>query len=289
MSRKNYNNCKFFLFAYWHDKNWKKFVGATVKIWDLAHNISSFGHKVVLFLPKYKFKKENLPFDIVEIPIIKLPILSFISFNLFLFFVLMFKFARCKPDIMYVRRGISAIPLLYARFKKIFLVFEVNDNPYRKNQSKQTNLIAYLRYKLSIKSDLSYLKLSDLNCVITKKIRNIIIHKNPALPKNKFYILPSGSNTKLFRPLSKKECRLALKLDNSNFYIGFIGTLLYYSGVETLIDAVPYIRKELPNCYFPIIGEGPHKDQLINLTIKRGLQDCITFEGQVEYETLPTY
>ena len=57
----------FFLFAYWHDPRWKGFVGATVKIWDFAQNLASFGHDVVLFLPGYKIRRSRLAFKLVEI------------------------------------------------------------------------------------------------------------------------------------------------------------------------------------------------------------------------------
>ena len=49
------NPYRFFIFAYWHDPRWKQYVGATVKIWDLANNLDNLGHEVYLFLPKYDF------------------------------------------------------------------------------------------------------------------------------------------------------------------------------------------------------------------------------------------
>jgi hypothetical protein len=88
------NRSTFLLVAYWHDPRWNKFVGATIKIWDLAHNLSSLGHNVVLFLPKYHFNRQNLPFKIIEVPFINLPILRLISFNLLLFLFLALHFAK---------------------------------------------------------------------------------------------------------------------------------------------------------------------------------------------------
>jgi len=51
----------FLLIAYWYEYQWKKFVGATVKIWDLAYNLSRIGHEVTIFLPRYGFARKNLP------------------------------------------------------------------------------------------------------------------------------------------------------------------------------------------------------------------------------------
>ena len=79
------------IFAYWHDPRWKQFVGATVKIADLAINFADANHKVILFLPKYNFNYLNKSITIIEIPFINLPILRLISFNFNLLIVLLFK------------------------------------------------------------------------------------------------------------------------------------------------------------------------------------------------------
>ena len=66
------------IFAYWHDKRWKGFVGATVKIWDLAHNMAQLGHDVVLFLPNYDYSKNNLPFRLVQVPLLDFPLFTLV-------------------------------------------------------------------------------------------------------------------------------------------------------------------------------------------------------------------
>ena len=120
----------FYIFAYWHDPRWKKFVGATIKIWDLADNLSKLGHEVVLFLPKYHFDTKNIPFRVVEIPLVNVPILRLFSFNFLLSFYLLASFSQKRPDVVYVRRMTSIIPLLYAKLRKAVLFYEVNDDPY---------------------------------------------------------------------------------------------------------------------------------------------------------------
>ena len=103
----------YFLFAYWHDYRWTKFVGASVKIWDLAQNLSALGNTVVLFLPKYQFNTINLPFKVVEVPLINKPVLRFISFNLLLIVYLIYYYAKDRPEIIYVRRMNSIVPIIF--------------------------------------------------------------------------------------------------------------------------------------------------------------------------------
>ena len=49
----NFSSTKtlFHIFGYWHDSRWNGFVGASVKIKDLAHNLAIIGNEVVFFLP----------------------------------------------------------------------------------------------------------------------------------------------------------------------------------------------------------------------------------------------
>jgi len=69
-----------FMFAYWHDRRWRKFVGATVKIWDLANYLSTKGYNVFLFLPRYDFSEVESKFTTIEVPFIDFPIIRKITF-----------------------------------------------------------------------------------------------------------------------------------------------------------------------------------------------------------------
>jgi len=166
----------FFLFAYWHDARWKQFVGASIKIWDLANNLHQLGHHVVLFLPRYGFRDLNAPFKIVEIPIIDLPFLRMLSFNLFLLFYLMFRRFGARPDVVYLRRTTTIIPMLYAKLIRTLFFFEVNDDPYHHFLSKKhAPLRERLRNELSVRLDEWNLKSSDRAFVISGEIISKIL------------------------------------------------------------------------------------------------------------------
>ena len=121
------------MFAYWHDRRWRKFVGATVKIWDLANYLSTKGYNVFLFLPRYDFSEVESKFTTIEVPFIDFPIIRKITFNIVLSLSIFREYLKWKPKFFYVRRGLSLVPLLFAKFAKIYLVYEVNDDPFRKN------------------------------------------------------------------------------------------------------------------------------------------------------------
>lgn len=278
----------YFLFAYWHDKRWKKFVGATVKIWDLAYNLASLGNDVFIFLPKYHFTQDHLPFKVIEVPVLNIPMLRSFSFSIFLIFYLLLYILKFPLDVIYVRRGISFIPLLFLKITKAVLIFEVNDDPYRKSQEVGIEWVSHLRYRLSIKIDELFLKACHIGVIITEEIKNKIIRKYPDLNK-KLIVIPSGSNLSLFTPLDKKECRSRLNFKNDTNYVGFVGSLLSYQGIDTLITASPYVLKIHPSTVFLIIGEGPMRPIWTQQIKEKGLRQSFLFCGEIEYKKVPLY
>lgn len=289
MSQEVNKGLKILIFAYWHDKGWKGFVGATVKIWDLTHHAVALGHPVVLFLPKYHFPRENLPFRLVEIPLLDIPLVRALSFNLFLALHLIRYYSTLKPDVVYIRRGMSLIPSLFARFKKALLLYEVNDDPYPDQTDLPIGPIDRFNRWLSVKTDEVSLVWCDAAFVITPEIRDKISRALPRLDRRKLYILPSGANTDLYHPLDKSQCRSKLNLEPSKKYVGFMGTLLDHQGVDVLIDAALSVLQSTPNAFFVIIGEGPMKDKWRRRVDDLSIQKDFLFTGQIDYEETPMW
>jgi len=177
-SKKDIDKYKVAIFAYWHDKGWEKFVGATVKIWDLARNTAALGHHVVLFLPRYHFAIDGLRFRLVQIPLIELPFLRALSFNFFLTSFLVLYYFKSKPDVVYVRRGISLIPSIFAKIKKSLLFYEINDDPYPERMIPTSSLISRVNAWLSLKTDELSLSICDAAFVITKKSKRRLSKRN---------------------------------------------------------------------------------------------------------------
>jgi glycosyltransferase involved in cell wall biosynthesis len=277
------------IFAYWHDKGWQKFVGATVKVWDLAHNAAALGHHVVLFLPKYHFPEENIPFRLVQIPLLDFPFFRALSFNFFLTMYLIRYFFAPKPGVVYIRRGISLIPSLFAKFRKSILFYEINDDPYPDQTNPHPGLIFHINRWISVKTDEISLSLCDAAFVISKTIKEKIVEALPNINHEKLHIMPSGANTDLYRPLDQKQCRLQLSLEPSKRYIGFMGTLLDHQGVDVLVDAAPFVIQLFPDAVFVIIGEGPMKDIWRRRVNDLCLIENFLFTGQIEYEETPLW
>ncbi len=64
----------------------------------------------------------------------------------------------------------------------------------------------------------------------------------------------------------------------------FVGRLVYYKGVDLLIDALARCRGSLI-----IVGEGPLDGPLRSQAMRRGFGDRVTFAGRVSDDDLPAY
>ena len=276
----------FLLIAYWHDYRWRRFVGATVKIWDLADNLSRLGHNVILFLPRYGFKKENLSFNVVEIPIINIPVLRPIIFSILLFIKLMLKHINNKLAIIYMRRTFTFIPLVFAKIKKIPFFFEVNDDPYKEKTDKK-GIRGLLRDVLAQKIDELNIKMADRIIVISRGIKEKILRYNPHILKKKIHCIPSGANIHLFKPMEKKSACSRIGLEEKVRYVGFVGTLLPHQGVEVLVSSAKEISKFEPDVKFIVVGEGPIKARICEKIKRMNLKDKFILTGEVDYELVP--
>ena len=74
-----------------------------------------------------------------------------------------------------------------------------------------------------------------------------------------------------------------------NHNLLFVGRLEKFKGVEFLIKAIPAVIKAFPQTTLTVIGDGPHKNDLIDLTKTLHLEDSIQFKGWIDNKELGTY
>lgn len=65
------------------------------------------------------------------------------------------------------------------------------------------------------------------------------------------------------------------------FQFIFVGRLVFYKNLELIINAINIARKNEPKIKLIIVGDGPNKKSLQDLTKKLKLEDAIKFKGYV--------
>lgn len=94
-------------------------------------------------------------------------------------------------------------------------------------------------------------------------------------------VTPFGVDIELFKPLPTDS--------NDEFVIGNVKTLRPKYGIDVLIKAAEIVIKNNPDkkIRLDIYGEGPQKDELIQLSITLGIQEKVNFKGFVQNDKLP--
>jgi len=98
-----------------------------------------------------------------------------------------------------------------------------------------------------------------------------------------------GIDTKHFTPQDDaKVLRGELGLSEKNVIV-CVGRLVHRKGQDVLIQAMPEIRKTIPNAHVLFIGEGPYQETLEKDVARLALKECVSFIGRVQYADLPRY
>ena len=106
--------------------------------------------------------------------------------------------------------------------------------------------------------------------------------------KKKIEVIPMGVNLTQFSP-KKKDLKIKQKLKIKKHMILFVGRLVEKKGLKYLIRAMPLILKENKDSKLIIIGDGPLKENLINLSKRFNLEKSIKFLGKMSNQETSKY
>jgi glycosyltransferase involved in cell wall biosynthesis len=106
---------------------------------------------------------------------------------------------------------------------------------------------------------------------------------------DRIIVLSNGADVNLFKPMDTKTAKELLALDEDTQYVCFVGALSFYEGVEYLIRSAPLILDKCPSAGFLIVGDGPSKGKLMNLTQQIGVSAKFVFTGAAPHEDVPMY
>ncbi len=106
--------------------------------------------------------------------------------------------------------------------------------------------------------------------------------------KEKIRYIPNGVDSKLFTP-EKKDNSLRKKYGITGPFLLFIGRITEKKGISYLIEAMPEVKKQIPNAKLMIIGSGELEDSLKQLSSNLNVSNSIIFTGPITNKELPKY
>ena len=106
------------------------------------------------------------------------------------------------------------------------------------------------------------------------------------LPEDKVDVVPNGIEFEDFSG-ERRAGRLRKKyVEPDRHMVLFVGRLVYEKGVQTVIEAMPEVLKQVPDVRFLVTGTGPHARSLKALAEESGLEEKVKFLGFVDTANL---
>ncbi|WP_298844947.1 glycosyltransferase family 4 protein [Clostridium sp.] len=265
------------------------------RIFEFAKKLKEFGHEVTILtaLPNYprgeifeEYKGKKVVIEEIEgIKIVRTAIYAtksnqftkrlrnYLSFT----FSSVFRGAKHidKQDVIITESpplflGFSGFVL--AKIKGAKFIFNISDL-WPESAIKLGVLHNKLFIKMSVwLEEFCYRRAAAVTCQTQGIVDDIV---NRGFDKNKIHLLTNGVDTNLFKKENRDDsfrCEIGIENKFALCYAGIHGIA---QGLQVIIEAAEIVKDE-KNIQFIFVGDGPEKQDLINLTKDKGLKN-VTF------------
>jgi len=243
-----------------------------------------FGHEVHFFNPDIVRPTFDAKVIIHPIPVVNLPLLRWIIFEIFSFFSLITNVLKFRPDHLYFRETSSFIPIVVSKLCHIPLTIEVNG--WVLEELRQTGYshwkIEYMR--LNQRINFGY---CDRIIPVSQGLKNLICANYP-VKAAKIIPVANGTDPNIFRPIPKSAVLARTSLPDTPT-VGFIGSCYHYHGVQYLIKAAPFVLNKIPDVRFVVAGDGAQLEEWKILSHDLKVNNTFTFTGKVTFNLAPYY
>jgi glycosyltransferase involved in cell wall biosynthesis len=188
--------------------------------------------------------------------------------------LLYYRFRSCSPAVVRVARGTAP---------RTRILTELNNWP--------SDLLAVSGYarpfaQLAHWGQLTCARASDAVRALTHSHRDLLVQHG--VPADRVIVAGTGVDLDGFRPADRDAACRANGLDPALRYVGFVGHLTRWQGVDVLLRAAPAILSRHREARLLIAGEGPQAENLARWAAELGCADRVTFLGAVPHERVPS-
>jgi glycosyltransferase involved in cell wall biosynthesis len=171
------------------------------------------------------------------------------------------------PDLIFLVGGV--FKLLGKRF--LFDHHDINPELYEAKFKKRDFF-----WKLLCFFEKSTFKLADVSLATNESYRTIAITRGGMNPDKVFVVRsnPSLERMKIMPPDEQLK-------KGKPYLVGYVGVMGQQEGIEYLLKAAAYLRKQRDDIHYVLIGSGPSLEMLKQQAVSMGVSDIVTFTGRV--------
>lgn len=211
-------------------------------------------------------------------------LLNYFSFVFSSFWVGLFRIRR--QDVLLVESPplfLGKTAFLLSRLKRAKMIFNVSDlwpESAEKLGLVKNRFFLWISYKLEA-------FLYRRSWIITGQTQGIVKDIQHRFPVKKVFWLPNGVNVRLFKNDSEgaKKWRSEQGYTDNDVLFLYAGIIGYAQGLDVILNAAKR-TEENPNIKYILLGSGPEKERLLELTASLHLQN-VKFLEPVEKKQMP--
>lgn len=284
----------------------KNINGGTIHIYEVIKGLSRLGYKITILNRDFEdderhIKQKSLAiFDVRrtglnwrEWPMIskfkgEISFLGILAAELSIFVTAFFTIVKKHRhfDVIYRRHAVINSEWILSRIFKIPYVLEING--IVSDELRMVNWGGPFSLWLVNKIERYTLSRANMIIAVTPNLKDIL-SVNYSLKTRRIAIVQNGADTELFHPMDSSKARETLNLNKENNYICFVGNLFPWQGVECAISCMPEILAPFPKARLLIVGNGPLKEELVDLARHLDVIESLKFVGEVPHHKVPLY
>jgi glycosyltransferase involved in cell wall biosynthesis len=145
--------------------------------------------------------------------------------------------------------------------------------------SRQPNWARSEEHRLN--ADMENLVAGAAERIVTQSLRLADILVKRGAERERITVVPNGSDAEPVALEHAGEARAALGLDRTGFWIGYVGSVVDYEGVDDLVRAVALLTEEGIDAHAVIAGDGNGLAVAVALAGELDVRDRVVFLGTV--------
>jgi phosphatidylinositol alpha-1,6-mannosyltransferase len=98
--------------------------------------------------------------------------------------------------------------------------------------------------------------------------------------KGKVHIVHWGVSDQIFEPVQPLTNWNGQSFEGKRVILS-VSRLVERKGVDKVIEALPFVLEQCPDAMYVVVGDGPYREQLMQLAQERGVADKVLFAGRV--------
>ena len=103
-------------------------------------------------------------------------------------------------------------------------------------------------------------------------------------------VIPQGVDGNIMKPIPKNmELQKTLGISEDDRVVMYLGTVYYFSGVDTIIESIPNIVKEFPKFKFLVVGGGPDLSMFKDKAKECNVEEYVIFTDFIPYKEVLNY